>query len=156
MVMLYLLSDILFSGIQLEMLGFTQDFFKALKNFKDCAYFALCTQLFAEIFCLDTHLKLKTVFWSLNMRVHHAVFCKYRVRATDRHCRKMRRNNKFGAKNINLATTIGERKIASKCFVWRRNRHLRLQVIASCRLVVINVYLNCQLTPQLSTKQFSS
>ena len=37
-----------------------------------------------------------------------------RVRATDRHCRKMRRNNKFGAKNINLATTIGERKIASK------------------------------------------
>ena len=39
-----------------------------------------------------------------------------RVRATDRHCRKMRRNNKFGAKNINLATTIGERKIASKLF----------------------------------------
>ena len=39
-----------------------------------------------------------------------------RVRATDRHCRKMRRNNKFGAKNINLATTIGERKIASKFF----------------------------------------
>ena len=33
-----------------------------------------------------------------------------RVRATDRHCRKMRRNNKFGAKNIYLATTIGERK----------------------------------------------
>ena len=79
-----------------------------------------------------------------------------RVRATDRHCRKMRRNNKFGAKNINLATTIGERKIPSKFFVWRRNRHLRLQVIASCRLMVINVYLNCQLTPQLSTTQFSS
>ena len=39
-----------------------------------------------------------------------------RVRATDRHCRKMRRNNKFGAKNINLATTIGERKIASIFF----------------------------------------
>ena len=39
-----------------------------------------------------------------------------RVRATDRHCRKMRRNNKFGAKNINLATTIGERKIASEIF----------------------------------------
>ena len=39
-----------------------------------------------------------------------------RVRASDRHCRKMRRNNKFGAKNINLATTIGERKIASKFF----------------------------------------
>ena len=64
----------------------------------------------------------------------------------------MRRNNKFGAKNINLATTIGERKIASNFFfVGRRNRHLRLQVIASCRLMVINVYLNCQLTPQLST-----
>ena len=39
-----------------------------------------------------------------------------RVRATDRHCRKMRRNNKFGAKKNNLATTIGERKIASKFF----------------------------------------
>ena len=78
------------------------------------------------------------------------------VRATDRHCRKMRRNNKFGAKNILFATTIGERKIASNYFVWRRNRHLRLQVIASCRLMVINVYLNCQLTPQLSTTQFSS
>ena len=39
-----------------------------------------------------------------------------RVRAIDRHCRKMRRNNKFGAKNINLATTIGERKIASIFF----------------------------------------
>ena len=44
-----------------------------------------------------------------------------RVRATDRHCRKMRRNYKFGAKNIYLATTIGERKIASEIFVWRRN-----------------------------------
>ena len=76
MVMLYFLSDILFPCIQLEMLGFAQDFFKALKNFKYCAYFALCTQLFVEIFCLDTHLKLKTVFWSLNIRVHHAVFCK--------------------------------------------------------------------------------
>ena len=38
----------------------------------------------------------------------------FRVRATDRHCRKMRRNNKFGTKNINLATTNGERKIASE------------------------------------------
>ena len=35
-------------------------------------------------------------------------------------------------------------------FVWRRNRHLRLQVIASCGLMVINVYLNCQITAQLS------
>ena len=39
-----------------------------------------------------------------------------RVRATDRHCRQMRRNNKFGAKNCNLVTTIGERKIASENF----------------------------------------
>ena len=39
-----------------------------------------------------------------------------RVRATDRHCRKMGRKNKFGTKNINLATTIGERKIASEIF----------------------------------------
>ena len=59
-------------------------------------------------------------------------------------------------KNINLATTIGKRKIASIFFVWCQNRHLRLQVSASCRLMVINVYLNCQLTPQLSTTQFSS
>ena len=44
-----------------------------------------------------------------------------RVRATDRHCRKMRRNNKFGAKNMNLATTIGERKSQAKFFVWRLN-----------------------------------
>ena len=44
------------------------------------------------------------------------IFFSYRVRATDRHCRKMRKNNKFGAKNINLATTVGERKIASKFF----------------------------------------
>ena len=39
-----------------------------------------------------------------------------RVRATDRHCRQMRRNNKFGSKNCNLATTIGERTIASENF----------------------------------------
>ena len=39
-------------------------------------------------------------------------------------------------------------------FVWRQNRHLRLQVIASYRLMVVNVYLNCQLTPQLSVILF--
>ena len=48
-----------------------------------------------------------------------------RVRATDRHCRQMRRNNKFGAKNCNLATTIGERKIASENFCLASERHLR-------------------------------
>ena len=42
-----------------------------------------------------------------------------RVRATDRHHRQTRRNNKFGVKNMNLATTIGERKIAGEIFVWR-------------------------------------
>ena len=46
-------------------------------------------------------------FWS---------YIKSRVRATDPHCRKKRRNNKFGAKNMNLATTIGERKIAGENF----------------------------------------
>ena len=55
------------------------------------------------------HLKMVIIFLFFFSR-------KTRVRATDRHCRKMRRNNKFGAKNINLATTIGERKIASKFF----------------------------------------
>ena len=64
-----------------------------------------------------------------------------RVRATDRHCRQMRRNNKFGAKNMNLATTIGEN------FCLASERLLRLKIIASCRLMVINVYLNCQLMP---------
>ena len=64
---------------------------------------------------------------------------------------------------INLAQKIliwrqllAKEKSQVNFFVWRRNRHLRLQVIASCRLMVINVYLNCQLTPQLSTTQFSS
>ena len=79
-----------------------------------------------------------------------------RVRATDRHCRQMRRNNKFGAKNMNLATTIGEGKIAGENFCLASERLLRLKIIASCRLMVINVYLNCQLTSQLSTTQFGS
>ena len=61
--------------------------------------------------------------------------------------------------------------LAQKILIWRQllakeksqvkfclatEHHLRLQVIASCCLMVINVYLNCQLTPQLSTTQFSS
>ena len=49
-----------------------------------------------------------------------------RVRATDRHCRQMRRNNKFGAKNMNLATTIGERKIACENFCLASECLLRL------------------------------
>ena len=64
---------------------------------------------------------------------------------------------------INLAQKIliwrqllAKEKSQVNFIVWRRNRHLRLEVIASCRLMVINVYLNCQLTPQLSTTQFSS
>ena len=64
---------------------------------------------------------------------------------------------------INLAQKIliwrqllAKEKSQVNFFVWRRNRHLRLEVIASCRLMVINVYLSCQLTPQLSTTQFSS
>ena len=57
---------------------------------------------------------------------------------------------------MNLATTIGERKIAGKIFCLASERLLRLKIIASCRLMVINVYLNCQLTPQLSTKQFGN
>ena len=57
------------------------------------------------------------IFDSLEFSVMDAVLVgECRVRATDRHCHKLRRNNKFGAKNINLATTIGERKIASIFF----------------------------------------
>ena len=52
---------------------------------------------------------------------------------------------------MNLVTTIGERKIAGEIFCLASERLLRLKIIASCRLMVINVYLNCQLTPQLST-----
>ena len=77
-----------------------------------------------------------------------------RVRATDHHCHQMRRNDKFGAKNMNLATTIGERKIAGESFILASERLPQLKIIASCHLMVINVYLNCQLTPQLSTTQF--
>ena len=50
-----------------------------------------------------------------------------RVRATDGHCRQMRRNNKFGAKNCNLATTIGERKIARENFCLTSERHLLIK-----------------------------
>ena len=81
--------------------------------------------------------------------VFYLQYC-VRVRATNRHCRQMRKNNKFGAKNIKLATTIGERKITGENFSLASERLHRLKIIASCRLMVINVYLNCQLTPQLS------
>ena len=64
--------------------------------------------------------------------------------------------NIFGAKNMNLATTIGERKLAGEIFCLAAERLLRLKIVALCRLIVINVYLNCQLTPQLSTTQFGS
>ena len=57
-----------------------------------------------------------------------------RVRATDRHCRKMRRNNKFGAKNFHLATTIGERKIASENFCLASECHLRLKSLPRAAL----------------------
>ena len=82
--------------------------------------------------------------------------CLSRVRATDRHCPQMRRNNKFGTKNMNLATIIGERKFAGEIFFMASERLLRHKIIALCRLMVINVYLNCQLTPQLSATQFGS
>ena len=75
-----------------------------------------------------------------------------RVRATDRHCRIMRRNDKFGAKKLIWRQLLAKEKSQENFFVWRRNRH----VFASCRIMVINVYLKCQLTPQLLTKQFSS
>ena len=57
---------------------------------------------------------------------------------------------------MNLTTTIGERKIAGEIFCLESERLLRHKNIAWCRLMVINVYLNCQLTPQLSTTQFGS
>ena len=105
------------------------------------------------VFPVNT-LKLRTIF----------AFCSQikcwlsglRVRATDRHCCQMRRNNKFGAKNMNLATSIGERKNAGENFCLASERLLQLKIIASCCLMVINVYHNCQLTPQLSTTQFGS
>ena len=97
----------------------------------------------------DDNISLKNYIVTLNGAI-------ISVCATDRHCRKVRRNNKFGAKNMNLATTIGERRIAGKNFCLASERLLRQKFIASCRIMVINVYLNCQLTPQLSTTQFGN
>ena len=53
---------------------------------------------------------------------------------------------------MNLATTIGERKIAGENFCLASERLLQLKIIASCRLMVIY----CQLLLQLSTTQFGS
>ena len=58
----------------------------------------------------------------------------YRVRATDRHCRQMRRNNKFGAKNCNLASTIGESKIASENVCLASERHLLIKPLPRAAL----------------------
>ena len=66
-----------------------------------------------------------------------------RVHASDCHCRQMPINNKFGTDNINLVTTIGEK------FCLTLECHLHLKLIDSCCLIVVNVYLNCQLTPPL-------
>ena len=57
-----------------------------------------------------------------------------RVRATDRHCRQMRRNNIFGAKNCSLATTIGERQIASENFCLASERHLLIKPLPRAAL----------------------
>ena len=51
---------------------------------------------------------------------------------------KTQRINKFGGKNINLATTIDEKKSLVKMFIWcwklpPRERHLPLKVIDLCR-----------------------
>ena len=90
-------------------------------------YFLRCTQIIHKSKLFNEHISKKsTTGWfascaktpNLDQYIPPMHAC--RVRATDRHCRKMRKNNKFGAKNINLATTIGERKIASKffCLAW--------------------------------------
>ena len=81
-----------------------------------------------------------------------------RGRASDRHCCKMGRNNKFCAKNIHLATTIGKKKkkTLANFFFLALECHLWLKVIDWCRLMGVRVYLNCQLTPQLSITLFRS
>ena len=79
-----------------------------------------------------------TVFYTLygsGLLAHGGERCSAaRDRATDRHCRKMRRNNKFGAKNCNLATTIGERKIASENFCLTSERYLQLKLLPRAAL----------------------
>ena len=59
-----------------------------------------------------------------------------RVGACGRHCRKMQRNNKFGPKNINLATVLAEKKITGENFYLtlelHREHHLLLKVIDLC------------------------
>ena len=78
-----------------------------------------------------------------------------RVRASDRHCRQMRRNNKIGTK-ILIWRQLLAKKIAGENFCLALECHLPLKVIDSCCLTVINVYISYQLTPRLSTTQFSS
>ena len=46
--------------------------------------------------------------WPARHWVWHNMAC--RVRATDRHCRQMRRKNIFGTKKHHLAKTNGEKK----------------------------------------------
>ena len=59
---------------------------------------------------------------------HEISYLIFRVLATDRLSRQMRRNNKFGANNMNVATTIGERKIAGEnlCLASERLDSLKL------------------------------
>ena len=45
---------------------------------------------------------------------------------------KGQRNNEFGAKNINLATTFGGKQIAGENFYLALERHLPLKVIDLC------------------------
>ena len=75
-----------------------------------------------------------------------------RVHASDRHCRKMRRNNKFGAKIIIWRQLLVEKKIAGENFCLALAMSLTCAVYA-CQCII---YLNCQLTSQLSITQFVS
>ena len=58
----------------------------------------------------------------------------------------MQRNNKFGPKNINLATVLAEKKITGENFYLTLELHL--ENITSCLKSltrVVHVYLYCQL-----------
>ena len=50
-----------------------------------------------------------------------------RVRASGCHCRKMQRNNKFGAKKLILRQLLAKKKLLVKIFVWRWNVTSRLK-----------------------------
>ena len=69
-----------------------------------CCPLHLTLSIYRVRTAFNTWPKVPTVCW-VSLLLHS------RVRATDRHCRQMRRKNIFGTKKYDLAKTSGEKKI---------------------------------------------